>query len=45
VMTTGATLHAAAVALKAAGARHVIAVVAGRTPPPRYPVDGRWQGS
>lgn len=32
VMTTGSTLHAAAIALKAAGANRVIAVVAARTP-------------
>jgi ComF family protein len=34
VMTTGATLQAAAAALKAAGAGRVIACVAARTPPP-----------
>lgn len=34
VMTTGATLHAAARCLKAAGATHVAAVVLARTPPP-----------
>ncbi|MCZ2103177.1 MAG: phosphoribosyltransferase family protein [Comamonadaceae bacterium] len=32
VMTTGATLHAAATALRAAGARHVDALVLARTP-------------
>jgi predicted amidophosphoribosyltransferase len=32
VMTSGATLHAAAKALKAAGARHVVNLVAARTP-------------
>ena len=35
VMTTGATLHAAAAVLKAAGAQRVIGVVAGWTPPPQ----------
>ncbi len=45
VMTTGATLHAAATALKAVGARRVVAVVAGRTPPPRYLGEDRWQAS
>lgn len=34
VMTTGATLDAAAAALKAAGARDVVAWVVARTPPP-----------
>ena len=34
VMTTGATLQAAAAALKSAGAARVIACVAARTPPP-----------
>jgi predicted amidophosphoribosyltransferase len=37
VATTGATLSAAAGALRAAGARHVVAVTAARTPPPRRP--------
>jgi predicted amidophosphoribosyltransferase len=32
VMTTGATLHAAALALRAAGATHISIVVAARTP-------------
>jgi ComF family protein len=32
VMTTGATLHAASVALKAAGAAHISAIVFARTP-------------
>ena len=45
VMTTGATLQAAAVALRAVGARRVVAVVAGRTPSPRYLGEDRWQGS
>jgi predicted amidophosphoribosyltransferase len=31
-MTTGATLHAAALALRAAGATHISIVVAARTP-------------
>jgi predicted amidophosphoribosyltransferase len=34
VATTGATLAAAAAALRLAGARHVVAVTAARTPPP-----------
>jgi predicted amidophosphoribosyltransferase len=35
VATTGATLSAAAVALRGAGAQRVLAVTAARTPPPR----------
>jgi predicted amidophosphoribosyltransferase len=35
VATTGATLAAAALALRAAGAREVVALTAARTPPPR----------
>ncbi|HEX5586764.1 MAG TPA: phosphoribosyltransferase family protein, partial [Acidimicrobiia bacterium] len=35
VATTGATLTASAVALRAAGARRVVALTAARTPPPR----------
>jgi predicted amidophosphoribosyltransferase len=35
VATTGATLAAAATALRAGGAAHVLAVTAARTPPPR----------
>jgi ComF family protein len=46
VMTTGATLEEAAKTLKASGAACVIAVVAGRTPPPNFsPPIRRWQGS
>ncbi len=37
VATTGATLAAAAGALRVAGARHVFAVTAARTPPPGAP--------
>jgi ComF family protein len=35
VATTGATLASAATTLRAAGARHVVALTAARTPPPR----------
>ena len=50
VMTTGATLEEAARALKRTGVEEVIAVVAGRTPPPGYrhrieAKPSRWQGS
>jgi ComF family protein len=50
VMTTGATLEEAARALKRTGVEEVIAVVAGRTPPPGYrhptePNSHRWQAS
>ena len=36
IATTGATLAAAAAALRVAGARNVVAVTAARTPPPGY---------
>jgi predicted amidophosphoribosyltransferase len=37
VATTGATLSAAAVALRDAGARRIVALTAARTPPPSQP--------
>ncbi|MDX3907141.1 MAG: phosphoribosyltransferase family protein [Pigmentiphaga sp.] len=46
VMTTGSTLHAAAVALRAAGAASVVALAAARTPGrfPEAAPRGPWQG-